>query len=257
MKQINKFALAGLLVANCSVFAATPAEGWYGGFFGGLTYTPSISLNRTPNPAAILLLNSNFFRGLGLPLVTSNPLAFSGFVNGKITHGVGGDFGGQIGYRLCNFRLEGELLYNYSPISLLRVGGLMIKRHVTFRNPINISGQTSFGAGFINLYYDFYDEEDDPTWVPYLGLGVGYGYLRNSTNFSIPYLLTVPVSFTAKHSTSSPFGQFIAGISYYYSDYLSLNLDFRYESTRSIANLGGRIQASALNFGFNYAFAES
>lgn len=257
MKHINKFTLAGLLVANCSVFGATPAEGWYGGFVGGFTYTPNIVTNRTPNPAAIILINSNALIGIPVPLVNFNPLAFSGFIRSSLQHGLGGDFGGQIGYRLCNFRLEGELVYNYSPLSLVKVGGITIKRHVTLRNPIRFGGQTNVGAGFINLYYDFYDEEYDPTWVPYLGVGVGYAYIRNSTTFTIPYLFTNAVSFTTKHSGNSAIGQGIIGISYYYSDYLSFGLDYRYEGSATIKKLGSRVQVNALNLNFNYAFAES
>lgn len=291
MKFTSKLACIGFLAASCSAYSATPTEGWYAGLMGGFSYMSDLHLT-SPNPwyrrpdgyaetltvpviqsrldvlysflslqppsinNAIYLNNIRNLRNL-LPYIIP-------FKKGSASHGLGGDFAVQAGYRVCNFRLEGELLFNYAPISVVKVNGVTFSQHVTFRNPIRINGQTGFGAGLFNAYYDFYNEENDPSWVPYLGLGVGYAYTRTSINFSVPYLFpTLPnypnlssysVSYNTKVNKSSPMGQGIVGISYYYSDDLALFMDYRYITTNRISQLGNRISTNTLNFGFNYSF---
>lgn len=277
MKRSSQFALTSLFLAN-SVFAATPSEGWYWGLMGGLSYTPSIDISG-PNPLPFLQINqiinpnpvpvtsnSTFVSYVtGLPIVNrAHPSlsyatvssAFTPTMNGSLEYKVGGNFGTQLGYRICNFRAEGELVFNYAPLSQVKIGGVSIKRHVTLTNPIRLSGQSVVGAGLINGYYDFYDEENDPTWVPYLGLGIGYAYVRNSVTFSLPYLYINSFSLNVKGNESAPIGQAILGISYYASDDLSIGLDYRYITTRTISSINSRIQTNTLNLNFNYYFSD-
>ncbi|CDZ78779.1 hypothetical protein BN59_03093 [Legionella massiliensis] len=262
MKYSSQFAIAGLMLASCSTFAVTPADGWYLGLMGGLSFAPSINL-RTPNPTQLLNIaaaTNPTSNNLNInPLVTLPNSKFPGwysFLNGTVEHSVGGDFGGQVGYRICNFRVEGQFLFNYSPVSSIKVGGTTITRHVTFVNPLRVSGQTALGAGLVNGYYDFYNEDNDPTWVPYLGLGIGYSYIRNTVTTSVPYLFNSGYNFTVKTNKSTPIGQGIIGISYYYSDTLAFGMDYRYISTRNIKELGSRISSNTLNFNFNYWFGQ-
>ena len=231
MKYSNKFALAGLLFVNTSIFAATPAEGLYAGFIAGLSYSPNVSFYVT-DP----------FTGTGITSL------------GTLNHKIGGDGGAQIGYRICNFRLEGELMLNVAPFSQLTLAGTTIKRHVTPIIPIRMGGQTVFGAGFFNAYFDIYDEENDPTFVPYVGLGVGYSYLRTNLRLTIPYVYVNSVSSSLRDSETTPMGQIILGTSYYFSDVASLGMDYRYMTTKSINFFNTRLQAHTLNFVFNYSF---
>uniref|UniRef100_UPI0003756C0F outer membrane protein n=1 Tax=Legionella tunisiensis TaxID=1034944 RepID=UPI0003756C0F len=180
--------------------------------------------------------------------------------------------GGQIGYRICYFRVEGELFYDYNPITRLTVGGLTFKRHFTplplpplgFGTPgIKIKGNTSFGGAMINGYYDIYDEDDDPSFVPYIGLGVGYAHISSALNFygiaqpaptqpSTEFFIT-----GGKASSSTPVGQIILGLSYFYSDQTSFGLDYRYMTTRTISAFDTRFQVHTLNLFFNYTFSEA
>jgi opacity protein-like surface antigen len=117
-----------------------------------------------------------------------------------------------------------------------------------------VTGQTAVGAALINGYYDFYNEDNDPTWIPYLGLGIGYSHVRNTVTFSVPYLFDEHFNFTRKVNKSTPIGQAIIGISYYYSDTTAFGLDYRYVTTRNIKQLGSKISTNTLNLNFNYWF---
>lgn len=257
MNYFHKFALAGLVFANGSLFAATPVEGWYAGLIGGFSFTPGIKFNATV-----------------FDVFTSRT---------RVNYRVGGNGGGQLGYRICNFRFEGELLFNYVPYSQVKTSlfltipnrptlnliDVTIKRHLTPTNPfVRLNGHTIVGAGLFNAYYDFYDEENDPTWVPYLGLGIGYSSVRNSLTLTVPNtilnpLVPVPLvpvgtpnvfTVSATKSKSVPIGQIIVGIGYYYSDYLAFGLDYRYVTTQTIKELNTRAQSSTINLNFNYWF---
>ena len=277
MKAIRIWALVGILGTNGLVFSSTLAEGWYGGLGGGFS---SMNTQKFSSPTPPFLLT--------IPAWT-----FFSFNNGNIRHGVGGDFFGQVGTRICNFRFEGELLFNYAPISRFSVGGRSIVRHVTPLIPVRIKADTTLGAGLFNAYYDFYDEENDPTWVPYIGLGIGYAHINNSVTFSAnethpafqPSLINpniapftpldpfnpilnplnpinpinsrfnpVNFKFTTHRTSSAPIGQIILGLSYYSSDTLAFSLDFRYLATHNTNKLGSRVSLGTLNFSFNYWF---
>lgn len=237
MNYSSKLVLASLLLVNAQSFAATPAEGWYVGGMFGLNYSPNIKLY-SPFP-------------VGLPVTAGLPRT------GSISHGLGANGAFDVGYRFCNFRFEGELNLNYSPFSRAKFGGYIIKRHLTPTSPFRLSANTVFGAGFLNTYYDFYDEDDDPTWGPYLGLGIGYSYIQNHVNFDVPLLFAEPVSYVSKVNKKMPIGQLILGINYFASDNTAIGLDYRYITTQTIAALGNRVQTNTFNLIFNYWFDDN
>jgi opacity protein-like surface antigen len=272
MRHIKKFALIGLLLASYSAFCVTPAEGCYVGLIGGATFTPSMRFRRFefhPRPFAVI------------PEI--QPITAVRLDNTHINYGVGGNLGIQGGTRICNFRFEGELLFNYSPFSSIRTNALIehplfapfrtelidinISGHVTPFSPFRMSGRTLFGAGLFNVYYDFYDEDCEPTFIPYVGLGVGYAYVSSSLTLSIPYFIQqiVPpplpvvdtnIRHTISRNSSAPIGQAIVGISYYFCDTSALSLDYRYLSTNTISGFNSRLQAHTINLSFNYWFAD-
>jgi opacity protein-like surface antigen len=237
MKQ-SVFLGASLLLASYSACSAVPAEGWYAGLMGTASYVPTVNINNITHPT------------------TRFP-----FTNAKVTHGIGGGGGGQIGYRICYFRVEGELMVDFNPYSKATINGFSFKRHfVPFPTPqfgIKMSGNTSFGAGLINGFYDIYDEDDNPSFVPYVGLGIGYARIQNQINFRTITQATGQVSLGGtKVSSSAPIGQAILGLNYFYSDETSFGIDYRYMTTKTINSLGSRFQAHTVNLLFNYTFSE-
>lgn len=272
MNYFYRFGLASVLFASSSAFSAIPAEGWYGGLMGTVSYPPSIDFTL---PSSTITGINTIITNLNTRLLangfTTLPLLISN--QGELSYRVGGGGGGQIGYRHCNFRFEGELLFNYNNYDKLTIDGLTLKTHqqqaIILSSPTStatiaptIDGHTDFGAAFLNLFYDFFDEDNDPTWVPYVGLGIGYAYVQDKLSITYPITITTPpVStttsvqrLTVKDSTSTPIAQAIIGISYFYNDDTSFGMDYRYLTTRTIDSLDARLKVHTLNFNFNYSF---
>lgn len=243
MKQSKKLALAGLLLANCSAFAATPMEGWYAGLMLGANYIPKVNFTLA-TPYLLTILPAS--------LLANNQLGFR----------VGIDGGGQVGYRICNFRLEGQLLFSATPYNNLTLLGVQFKRHsqpsIYLPGGVpSIGGGTDFGAGIFNAYYDFFNEESDPSFVPYVGLGIGYAYVQNKISFK--YITPLGKQFQAsfKDNVSKPVAQLIVGTSYFYSDETAFALDFRYLTTNKFKYINDRLQNYSLNLSFNYSFGDN
>lgn len=254
MKNLLKMSLVGLL-ASSTAFSATPEDGWYAGLMGELSYAPSLDFRLSST--SFYNINT-FLTFLGYPPLLSP----AGEV--KYSH-VGGGGGGQVGYRYCGFRFEGELLFNTSSYDKLSIGGYSLTDNTNaalafpFSN-LTINGSTTLGAGLFNIYYDFYDMNgDDISWVPYVGLGIGYGYVQNklSLDYNTTPTATTVVSTTLvdfKENTSTPVGQAILGISYLFNDSFSMGLDYRYLTTREISGFNERLTLHTLNLNFNYWF---
>ena len=281
MKKLSTLTVASLLFANYSAFAVTPADGWYAGITGGISSLNTIHL-RALGLGQVMQLNNAAtveFAQFQRTILLSNPLnsqlniaALPVFqsTGGSIKHSIGGDVAGQVGYRICNFRFEGELLLNFAPIKRIDIGGVSVTKSFGTNGFVKFSGKSVMGAGLINAFYDFYDEEDDPTWIPYLGLGIGYSHISNTTKLTVgtptlppcinplaPNLCLIqPAAFTLTldSTRSAPVGQGIIGVSYYTSDNVAIGLDYRYLSTNTIKTLNSRISVNSINVNFNYWF---
>lgn len=257
MKHLNKVMITGLLVSSMNSYAVTPMEGWYAGFMIGGSFIPRIEFV-TSNPFSNVL----YYPHLG-----------GGTLNDVVTYHVGMDGGFQAGYRYCNFRFEGQMLYSWNPIGSITVNGNVFKRYQRqtgfnlIANPNllpyypSISGNTNLGAGIFNVFYDFYNEDDDPSFIPYVGLGVGYGQTINRLSYSYPHDINtinpfsvVPYNYTYKLNKGTSVGQVILGAAYYYSDDVSYAIDYRYLTASTIKLIDSRIQNHSLNFVFNYSF---
>jgi opacity protein-like surface antigen len=233
MNFFSKGSIAGLVLASGVVFAAEPAEGWYAGFFAGPSYAPSVNFN----------INNPF---------STNPLW------GKLTYDVLANGGGQVGYRCYKFRYEGELVFNTNNFDSLSINNFTIGNNQGARG-LSIKGSTSLLAGLFNAYYEFYDEDYSETkFVPYVGLGIGYAYVRNkldfyynSPQFNRVFLLN---SNNNSESSSAAIGQGILGLSYFFNDNVSLGTDLRYMSTRKITRFDSRVEAVTWNFLMNFSF---
>lgn len=226
MKSSLKLSFAALIVINGSAQALNPVQGFYAGIFLGGSMSPSQNLN------------------------VIDPITFN-TVPASLKYKVYGDIGGELGYRLDQFRIEGELVYNSSPYSSLTVGGYTISSPKK-SSGLRLKGSTNTAAIFLNAYYDAYCLWEQSDWVPYIGAGIGYANIQSNLNF---YFNNVQISgskITDRGNTA--IGQVIAGVNYFMDDFTAIGLDFRYFSTKKIDPFNTNVQSGSINLSFNGAF---
>lgn len=215
---------ATLLALPITLHALNPIQGWYGGLLVGGNYSPSISFLRT-NPFP-------------------NTPNYGKQVKETLSYSNLGDIGGDIGYRIENYRIEGEFVYNNIPYNGLNIGDIFITgpnssggggtSAPVFINGdittgrLQFQGSTSLYAGFLNGYYDFFYPNYTDSFVPFIGGGVGYGLFQNWIQFLFNGNDLANANVT-KNSNAFVW-QGIFGISYYLDDYSAFALDFRYIS---------------------------
>lgn len=228
MNRFCQISFVGLLLISCSSFAIQPTEDWYGGLTGFLSVTPRLH---------------------DIPMVDPRTGARG---TGTISFdAVGGGPAGELGYRCENFRGEAELLYNINGVKNATVNGFLIqKKDNKTSSGFTVSGETTFAAAFINGYYDFFEEEGELNYVPYLGAGIGYARVVDSLRH---YNNNVHILESSSHHNAA-IAQGIIGVGYFIDMNTSLNLDYRYMTTQTINVLGHRAKASTLNLTLNYAF---
>lgn len=262
-----------------SILAFNPVDGNYGGIFIGVSYAPNTSFT------------------LPSPVTFTGPQTTLGFQSGSLSHSVLGNVGGELGYRFCtNYRLEIEGMYNNNHFSQLTINDLTISSptynlstptRVYFSNMENtpdahIQGDTNTGAFMINGFYDFFIPNRDgySTVVPFVGLGIGYGYVQNALQFYRAQINANETNdnreiFEVWQSRSTLAGQAIAGINYFMDDFTWLFIDVRYWATKSntptstytiitpsgatdinstINIFGKNTQLLSINLGFNGVF---
>lgn len=247
MQSSLKSGLLVLVLIGGKAFALNPVEGLYAGIFLGGSYSPSINLS-FPHPQT--------------HTTTSGSLKYSPF----------GDIGGQLGYRVNQFRVEGELFYNSAPYDSITLGTTTFKSKKKSTG-LRFKGQTSTAAFMVNGLYDAYFLSEQTNFVPYLGLGVGYTRVQNTLEF---YCDNKPVvnntvnlgpnntctltpnpgakkSNLSAHS-NAPAAQVIIGASYFMDDFTTIGLDIRHYSTKSMPPFNTKVQSSSLNVFFNGAF---
>lgn len=234
--------------------AVTPPNGWYMGLWAGLTLAPKISFTL---PTSKYNAINSYLQKIGLtPFSTST---------GRITHAVGGAGGGDIGFRYCGFRIEGELLLDGNAFNKATINNIVLTKtqNTSLALPysnLTFSGGTFIAAGLGNIFFDFYDEDDDDTrWVPYIGAGIGYGNAQNKVK--VEYInptstgtITTELIYYTKH-TSTGVAQAIAGLSFLLSENFSIALDYRYITTmNNIKPFNLRLQLQTFNLNINYWF---
>lgn len=203
MRHPSKYILAGLFFAS-HAFAIEPASGWYVSGFGGASYTPSIDFS-------ISLLSST-------PLPSS--LSYDILANGGL----------EAGYRCDHFRFAGEVMYNQNPYDNLVINGLSIPGNTNSLTTFGFEGYTGILAGFFNVYYDFFSEESESNFVPYVGLGIGYANVRNQLQFYYNQLLLGENT----ESINGGIGQVIVGLNYFFNEQWAFGTDFRLMSTETL-----------------------
>jgi len=240
MKQLIKLSLVSSLVLSNSVFALNPVLGFYGGLLG------QVSRGNT---------NTDF-------TFISDGVTYSG----KLKYNpVGGGGGFDLGYKIHNFRIEGEILYNFNNYDQLNINGCNILSP-TVDTPtgtcpaefvdagLGFNGTTSVIFGMINAYYDIFTSDSESTFVPYIGFGIGKARVSNVDKF---YSTAIGIEESHTRTRNASAAQVILGASYYMDDYTWASIDYRYLSTNTINDFNNkRYGLNTLNFGVNFAFSK-
>ncbi|WED41947.1 outer membrane protein [Legionella cardiaca] len=269
MNKFLKLSFAGLVASSSAAFATIPPDGWYFGLFGLASYVPTT--NFTLSSSQLDTLNSSIKK---YNESSTNDVPFPTSGNGEIKYQFGGGIGGQFGYRYCGFRFEGEILWNYNTYKNITIGGLTFGKNqqtvttqtssgtvTTITNPYSMSGHDQLLGGLFNVLYEFYNHEaQDVSWMPYVGVGIGYANIKNDWIININQLNPntglfgfFPVLDVSAGDTT-PIGQAILGIDYQMDDYFSVGMDYRYITSRQLQNSNDRLTFHTLNFNFNYWF---
>lgn len=204
--------------------APAPVYNWYFGAFGGLTYTPTIT-------SSVIDPNAGFpFGTASTALSFNNP---------------NWDIGAHIGYRYDPFRFELEYLYQHSKA-----------KHISFDNQaVPASGRLSINSAMVNALYDI---NFDSAFVPYIGFGIGYTNINDSTNNTLPVTVASGTTFEANYfgtgnGSVSRFGyQALAGVGFKVMENAEINIGYRYFGTNSGNTV--RFQNHLFNVGFDYYF---
>ncbi len=236
------------LLSNQMAFALNPVQAWYAGLIVGGSKANSIDFT--------VLMPIRDMVGPG-----------------SISYTVLGNLGGQLGYRMKQFRVEGEVLYNNNPYKHLTINGVDIPNNgspattvqqlsiqsKTVTNPFTFTGYTNTYALMFNGIYDIYIPEYTEHVVPYVGLGIGYQHVENNLKFFNNGIVT-PLSVFGEIANNVA-GQAIVGLSYYVNDYMSFSFDGRYlsslqtnEADSLLITFKHRPQLYSINFVFNSAF---
>jgi opacity protein-like surface antigen len=238
----NTITTISLLTISKLALAVNPVPSWYGGIMLGVSGTQSVNIN------------NSFESALPRTIAT-------------LKYNPGGNIAGQAGYRFPHFRVEGELLFNYSPYSEIETPSGIIKKQkksniipstpISNTTPSAIStltmdGKTNTGAFLVNGFYDFYSTDDSFNWTAYVGLGIGYATVSN--NLKLYQSNAEIVDDRWSKSATTPAAQGIVGIGYFVDDFTSIGLDFRYLATKSIEPFNSRNEIASLNVTLNGSF---
>ena len=254
-----KVYLAVIGLISTSVYAVEPVSGTYGGVVLGGSYMFPIpvpatreALTNAPRTAATISSALNTYLGKSLNGVNYKNAHY------QLNYGFMGLLGVQVGYRLDELRVEGQIFYNSSPVSSLSIwdanSSVKLSNNKNDANVLYPSGQTNLIAGMANFYYDFIPPSTlDTNFAPFVGFGVGYANVQNnfnlnfttaaataaSTTTSTTAASTKPISTEINQnsivgSSSTAAGQLIVGMLYFLDDFSYFGLDGRIFSTLNI-----------------------
>lgn len=192
-----------------NTFSAIPIDGWYGSVFGGYTDLPD----------NLWVLHNSVFR--------SNSRYDGGF-----------HAGGNIGFQSHPMRYELEVTYLQNGIHHFNIDGV---------KQTAVRGNTSATLGMGNAFYDF--EEWIPTIAPWLGAGVGYGFIDGTFIGLQPYATTY---YRAEDSVLA--WQAMTGLNFNFAENCSLSIGYRYVITTKGNEFGRIFQANLATAGVTYRF---
>lgn len=198
-----------LLTASASSYAATAIDGLYASVYGGWAYVPD-NIN-------------SFYGGLHRTDATYQDAFMAG---------------GAFGYKSNPMRYEGELFYVGSDLKGFRINNT--KQTTPF-------GDSNGVFALASAYYDFC--EVIPTITPFLGVGLGYGWVDTQMNAEGPNFRS---RFNSKGSIFAY--QASAGLSYNFAENFSLYVNYRYLGGGELKNMGENYQAHIAMGGVTYRF---
>lgn len=200
------------LIASSASLAATPVQGWYASAFGGYSYIPE---------------NVDITR---FGIARNNAAYDSGYHAGV-----------RIGYQSNPLRYEGEYTYITANLKKFTVNRIY---------QWGVNGSTTANLGMANIYYDFPDMV--PAVSPFLGVGLGYGWVQGILNSNGPN------SLTRFEGESSVFAyQATGGFTYNFAENFAVNIAYRYVGTDRVGELGKFFQAHLGTVGLIYRFNQS
>ena len=250
MKQIIRMGLLSSLWLSAPAFAFNPVNGFYVGIMAEASRGPS-------GEPTYFVEDQTVFQGT---------VAYSQLSGGA---------GAMFGYRYNHFRTEGEFLFNRISTGPLTVGTCTIQSP-NVQTPTGVCPQVEYdhfmdkALGYsgsstatyliANVFWDFYKEEPSSNVSPYVGIGVGESWIKNSSN----YINTITLNSHGNSiETSGIVYQGILGISYYMDDYAWATMDYRYLNSERSAKYheeahvgipGKNYVLNTINFTVNFAF---
>ena len=229
MNRLVKLVTASPLLYATSLFALNPIQGFYIGLFGEVSHGPSGDEIYFEEDASIFHGNVDY-----------SPIS--------------GGAGFMLGYKYSHFRAEGEFLYNRISTGPLTVGTCTLQspdvstptgvctpgEYDGFQEKaLGYSGSSSAAYGLFNVYWDFFSENNGSEMVPYVGVGMGIGSIKNGS--SIVNTIS-DYSHGQTHTSSGVAYQGILGVSYYMDDFTWCSLDYRYIATNKKPDVNQNIQ---------------
>ncbi|KTD21406.1 opacity protein-like surface antigen [Legionella lansingensis] len=209
------------LLASSLASAAVPINGWYASVFGGYAYVPDNVTNTT------LISTPPFI------LLRAHPSYSNGW-NG----------GGRIGYQSMPLRYEGEVTYIYANLHKFRINNVRQN---------GVDGRTTGTFAMANVYYDF--PEMIPCLAPFLGVGLGYGYVTARLESQGPLFPGGPAVNTQFKADDSVFAfQGTAGFTYNFSERYAVNLAYRYMQTDQATDFNKPFKANLASAGAIFRF---
>lgn len=238
MKKNNQFMMLGLLLVNGVTHALNPIQGWYGGVRAGVSYQPDLKVSYT-------------YKELSSQLSIKNE---------TLSYSVLGGVGGQVGYRINDFRFELEGSYNTNPYKTLTIeltdGTSYGITSSTSTTGFSIKGNNDTYNLMLNAYYDIFnlfssESEMAAAFVPYVGLGIGGSYNVNgiALNYDQSQLDYI------KYSNKGAAAQALIGLNYFLDDFSTVGINAQYFSNlykNTYTNTRGQI--ASVNLTFNGAF---
>lgn len=247
MRQIIKLGFILGLVASNNAFSTDRVEGLYFGLLAQLSHPSSQDLNFTINGIT------------SLGTIQLQP--------------IGGGMGASLGWRIRNFRVEAETLFNFNNYGSMQVGSCkLISPQVLgpegvcdpffVETGLGFKGYTIGVYEFINGFYDFISSDPDKNFFPYIGVGIGGAYLSNTAIFHsnsqcISLNTCSPIIDNANFSSSTTgfAAQGILGFNYFLDDFTSIGLDVRYSSTFNFNKNNNTTTPTSNNSASNFGIA--
>lgn len=209
--------LLGAWSITVVLFAAAPIDGWYTSIAGGFAYLPS---NVTNNLNGLLRDKTSYDNGW----------------NGDVS----------LAYQSYPIRYAAEVTYVSANLATFKINTL---------KQAQVSGSSTGTFIMLNAYYDF--PPMVPSFAPFLGAGIGGGYITAKLNSAGPFFPGGPLILNQFNIHDTVFAyQLTGGITYNFSENYAVNIAYRYIETERASNFNRVFQAHLATAGAIFRFDE-